>query len=308
MTTAPTGRVLFLGSKRAGLRICRHLMHLNPAGVVGAVVCPNDVNDSRTEISAFQELAASAGVPFHVVKSKAETAVLVEQYSPQIVVVHGWYFMLPTEEFPSVQFFGFHYSPLPKYRGNAPLVWQIIRGETSIGVSLFQLGSGLDDGPLYDQQTASLALDDTIADAQVKADDIAEEMAGRFMSDWVSGHLRLRPQQQVEPSYCGMRTPEDGRIDWTCSGRSIHNFVRAQSRPYPGAYTRMPDGRRLTVWRAAIEPRDFIGVPGGVCEISTPTCVVAAGTGAVRLVEVQLEGHEPAAAADVLRSLRLRLG
>ncbi len=33
------------------------------------------------------------------------------------------------------------------------------------------------------------------------------------------------------------RTEEDGLIDWRKSSKDIMNFVRAQTRPYPGAYT-----------------------------------------------------------------------
>ena len=35
----------------------------------------------------------------------------------------------------------------------------------------------------------------------------------------------------------GKRTPEDGRINWNWQKERIRNWVRAQSYPYPGAFS-----------------------------------------------------------------------
>lgn len=302
------GQLIFLGSKAAGLRICNRLLQKLPAGALAAIICPDDRSDPRNVMSEFERAAQQAEVPFHVAPTRAATVELLRRYSPQAAIVHGWYQIIPTSDVPDTPFFGFHYSPLPRYRGNAPLVWQILKGEDRIGVSFFELVAEMDAGRLYDQAFDSLSVDETIADALGKADALAERMLDSFVADWLAGSITLRSQPDVDASYCGLRTPEDGRIDWTRSGASIHDFVRAQTRPYPGAFTALPDGRRLVVWRSAREPRDFIGVPGAIAEVAGEFVVVTAGSGAIRLIEVQVEGEPPAPAPAVLRSLKLRLG
>ena len=48
------------------------------------------------------------------------------------------------------------------------------------------------------------------------------------------------------------RTPEDGKIDWTVSGKEIQTLIRATTHPYPGAYTFL-NNLKLIIWKA-----DFI--------------------------------------------------
>lgn len=299
-------RLVFLGSKAAGLRVCRRLIELLPPNALAAVICPDDSADPRSVMADFE--AAAGAIPFHIVRTRAETVSLLKQYAPECALVHGWYQIIPTAEVGEINFLGFHYSPLPRYRGNAPLVWQVLNGEQQIGVSCFELVAEMDAGRLYAQGVADLGPDETIADALAKADQLAAGMLDKFVADWLVGEVNLHDQPDQEPSYCGLRTVEDGRIDWRAEGQAIHDFVRAQTRPYPGAYTSLPDGRRLTIWASAREPRVFMGVPGGIAEITEGHVVVTAGRGAVRLLEVQVEGGGPAAASTVLRSLKLRLG
>jgi methionyl-tRNA formyltransferase len=47
------------------------------------------------------------------------------------------------------------------------------------------------------------------------------------------------------------RAPEDGLIDWTWNSIKIVNFIRAQTKPYPGAYTFI-NGKKVTIWDADI--------------------------------------------------------
>ena len=77
------------------------------------------------------------------------------------------------------------------------------------------------------------------------------------------------------------RTPSDGIIDWNTRAAYLYDWVRAQTRPYPGAFTYVGDDR-LVVWRARPLEEDP-GAPSGT--------VVACGEGALLLEEV--EGPAP---------------
>ncbi len=302
-----TGRSLvFLGSKSAGLAACRKLAESLPKGALKAIICPDDRADPRSALTGFQSLAAEAGLPLHVAANRQETMALVDRYAPDTAIVHGWYQILPVEDRPQTLFLGFHYSPLPRYRGNAPLVWQIIQGEREIGVSFFELTAEMDAGRLVAQRKTALRPEETIADALAKMDVLVSEMLDAFAAS--RGELVLTEQPDDPPSYCGLRLPEDGKILWHWSGDSIHDFVRAQTRPYPGAFTLLPDGRTLRIWRSQRESRRFMGAPGAVVEIGNSHVVVASGEGAVRLIEVEIDGEGAVPAATVLRSLRTRLG
>lgn len=299
--------LIFLGSKQAGLRLCTTLVALLPKGVLQAIVCPDDRQDARSVDSAFEALAVQQGIPFRRVANSAESRAALQEFPAEVGIVHGWYQLLPVGEFVGTAFYGFHYSPLPKYRGNAPLVWQIIQGEPDPGVSFFQLTEGMDEGELVAQGRFPLARDEGIGVALARADELADRMIRDFVPRWLEGRLQLFPQPAETPSYCGMRQPGDGHIDWRQPATRIHDFIRAQAHPYPGAFFFLPDGRKVTVWRSAEESREFMGVPGSVVEVAAEHVVVAAGEGALQLLSVHPEGGFEMAASALLKSLKLRL-
>ncbi len=296
-----------MGSKQAGLEVCKNMISQLPSGMLVAIVCPDDVADSRTELNNFKLLADSSAIPLHVVKNASETVDTVRYYNPSIVLVHGWYQLIPLADFLNVLFLGFHYSPLPKYRGNAPLVWQIINGEELLGVSLFQLTEGMDEGDLIEQKYFNLSKDENISCALHKANKLAQVMLTDFLSALESKKIILKKQPSKSPSYCGLRLPEDGLIDWNKPAYKVHNFIRGQSKPYPGAFTYLPDGRKLTIWAATEEQALYYGVPGGVVSVNLDYVVVACSEGAIRVIEIEVDGQKECSPSQVLKSMKTRL-
>jgi methionyl-tRNA formyltransferase len=300
-------RLLFLGSKEAGLIALQRILKLLPSNVVPAILCPDDRSDPRTEYQSFSALARHHDLPLHLVDTAQVAAELIAHYAPHTVMVHGWYRMIPVSQFTDVKFLGFHYSPLPLYRGNAPLVWQIIKGEERLGVSLFSLTESMDDGDLVDQAMFTLRPEEDISDAIRKANELAAAMLEAFIPRWLAGDVPMRPQPRCIPSYCGLRVPEDGRIDWRSEAREVNNFIRAQAPPYPGAFSFLNDGRVVRLWHCEVEQRHFMGVPGAVVEVRPEAIVVACGSGAVRIRSAHTDGTTSPFVEASLRSLKARL-
>jgi methionyl-tRNA formyltransferase len=299
-------RLLFLGSKEAGLMALRQLVEQLPAGSVPAILCPDDRSDSRSEHENFSTLARQYDLPLHLVTTTQETTELIGRYAPHTVLVHGWYRMIPVAGFPDIDFLGFHYSPLPRYRGSAPLVWQILNGEEQLGVSFFNLTEGMDDGDLVDQSLFALRPDEDVSDAIRKANELVATMLKAFIPRWLAGSVPKRAQPDCIPSYCGLRAPEDGQIDWRSDARAVNNFIRAQAPPYPGAFSLLNDGSVVRFWHSEIEPRHFMGVPGAVVEVRPDAIIVACGAGAVRIRSAQTDGSWSPLVDARLRSLKVR--
>ena len=51
------------------------------------------------------------------------------------------------------------------------------------------------------------------------------------------GKIVRIPQDNIIATYFPKRVPEDGLLDWNWQKERIYNWVRAQSNPYPGAFT-----------------------------------------------------------------------
>jgi methionyl-tRNA formyltransferase len=114
-------------------------------------------------------------------------------------------------------------------------------------------------------------------------------------------------QNDDNATYLSLRRPEDGEIDWTKPARELHDFVRAQTRPYPGAFTFLPDGRLLRVWSATVFPRPYHGIPGLVGPAEGDGVVVTCGDGALILQEVDAQ-DESGARESVRLKWAMRLG
>jgi methionyl-tRNA formyltransferase len=73
--------------------------------------------------------------------------------------------------------------------------------------------------------------------------DLISRTIGLFQN---GSSLESRPQEDRHATYFGKRTPYDGEINWDWQKERIHNWVRAQASPYPGAFT-FYEGRKLTI-------------------------------------------------------------
>jgi methionyl-tRNA formyltransferase len=302
-----TSRVAFLGSKEAGLRVLDRLLAVREAEVV-AVACPDDRADTRSRLSAFEERCRAREVPLTLVETVAELDTWLTAAAPTLALVSGWYQRIPVERHPDVAFFGFHASLLPRYRGGAPLPWQIINGEGKIGLSFFELVARLDAGRILAQAEQAMGDDETIADALAWVERTAGALVDEHLPALLRGDAALRVQDERQATYCSQRYPGDGLIDWRAPAARVHDFVRAQTRPYPGAFTHLADGRLMRVWRTALDPRPYLGPPGGVCERHSDRVVVACGEGALALLEVSVDGEPPAdGPSAILDSLTVRL-
>src|SRR4029077_12050440 len=100
-----------------------------------------------------------------------------------------------------------------------------------------------------------------------------------------------------------MLKKQDGRIEWNGSAQAIHNRVRGLQ-PWPGAYTAFR-GQTLHVWKSRLVHLDTAGGDACATIASLRPLVVKCGTGALELLEVQLEGRKRISAADFANGQRL---
>jgi methionyl-tRNA formyltransferase len=145
-----------------------------------------------------------------------------------------------------------HGSLLPKYRGRAPVHWAILKGEPATGASLHYMVEKPDAGALVDQQSVPILENDTALDVSLKVAAAAGEVLRRSLPRLIDGSAEAHPLDLSAGSYFGRRRPEDGRIDWRCPARMIHDLVRAVAPPFPGAFTEV-NGCRLAVLETRVD-------------------------------------------------------
>ena len=142
--------------------------------------------------------------------------------------------------------FNMHGSLLPRYRGRAPTNWAVLHGESETGATLHHMVARADAGDIVDSCRVPILPDDTARQVFDKVTVAAEIVLWRTLPAIAAGTAPRRVNDPANGSYFGVRTPEDGRIDWQRSASEIYNLIRAVAPPYPGAFTEVA-GVRLVV-------------------------------------------------------------
>lgn len=302
--------VLFLGSKRIGLASLKALIHCASSPLI-AVVTPDDSSDTRSCTAEFIALCSRHAIALYVVKSQREADAVLSELQPGRCLVVGWYWLFGPQVLKKVPggIIGIHNSLLPSYRGCAPLVWAMINGEERVGISLFSFSEGMDDGPVWGQRAVLVSQSDTIGTVLARLEVLAADLITAVWPEIETGTISPALQCDSEATYCGLRTPEDGWIDWTRSSMDVNNFVRAQSAPYPGAWTTIGLRRKIIVWSSEPSTQKYFGTPGQVLQLLTDGVLVSCGhSSALLLKTVALEGCEPVHPRSFINSLKIRFG
>lgn len=265
------------------------------AEVVGIVTLPGPVDPNRSGQCAFDDVAArfdAALVETNDVNSD-DTFAAMRSLRPDLVFVVGWS-QLVREPFLSTAahgVFGMHPTLLPRHRGRAPIPWAILSGLARTGVTLFEIADPTaDSGPIVGQAEIEIARDETATTLFAKIDDAHEQLVRTYVPQLIAGTAPRTPQDVRRASSWPRRAPADGIIDWETRAPYLDAWVRAQTRPYPGAFTFLGD-ERIVVWRAREVDSPASAPAGTVMEVREAGPVVACGEGALLLEELEPARH-----------------
>jgi methionyl-tRNA formyltransferase len=231
---------------------------------------------------------------------------------PNLIVVVAFGRIVPPEVLAVAPMGGINLHPslLPRYRGAAPIARAIAAGETETGVTILHLSEELDAGDIILQRAVPIAPEDTTATLEPRLAQEGAALLAEAMRLLETGQAPRHPQDPARVTFAPKLTVEEALIRWSDPAQKIANLVRALD-PWPVAYT-VRDGAALKIWRAAVvesgevPPRQ--AAPGTVVAAGPDGFVIAAGDGAVKVLEVQPESGRRMRAADYLRGHPLALG
>ena len=269
------------------------------AAIGGVITLRPDLAAKKSGGADYFDVCARRGVPLHYVDNinGPEAVRVLTMLRPDVVFVIGWHQILKPEtlKLARVGMIGAHASLLPHNRGSAPINWAIINGEAETGNSLIWLAPDVDAGDLIDQRRFPINKTDTCATLYQHVADTNREMLLQVLPRLLAGERPGSRQQHTDEEVLRRRRPADGLVDWSRSGEQVYDFIRALTRPYPGAFSAL-DGRCWKIWQAALSPDTRNGhAPGEVIgPVLSPRedangQLVACGTGSVILLEVEAD-------------------
>jgi methionyl-tRNA formyltransferase len=298
-------RILLIGQAAFAEQVMAGLQRAGDT--IAAVVCPPDAGGKPDPLKAA---ALAAGIPVHQFKSlktpdarrafeEAGADLGVLAYVTQIVPE-------PLLHVPTRASICFHPSLLPKYRGGSAINWQLIRGETRTGVTVFWPDAGVDTGPILLQREAVAGPDDTTGTLYFKT---LFPLGVQAVLDSVAlireGRAPRVPQDERLATHDPLCRDEHAGIDWTRPVADVHNLIRGCD-PQPGAFSTV-GATRLRLFEPHRVAAPAGTAPGTVLAVGPDGLTIAAAGGAVRCARARGDGPK-AAAAEVAAGLGLAPG
>jgi methionyl-tRNA formyltransferase len=268
------------------------------AEVAAIVTLPGPIDPHRSGQCSFDDLGLPV-IEAQDVNAPGAIAALREA-APDAIFVVGWSQLVGGEliELAPQGVYGMHPTLLPRHRGRAPIPWAILTGLARTGVTLFEIvDPTADSGPIVAQREVDVAADETATTLYDKVLAAHVELVREYTPQIAAGTAPRIAQDATRASTWPKRTPADGIIDWETRARYLDDWVRAQTRPYPGAFTYLGD-EKLVVWRARPVELDARDPAGTIVELRPEGAVVACGEGGLLLEEI--EPQRPVAIGDRL--------
>jgi len=281
MHTSSASVTLYLMSEK-GYAVLTHLVKGFDCTIIKHVVGARDNNVENDFYEDIKAVCGQANIPF---LDRTQRALITPA---TVALAVSWRWLIAETNGLVVM----HDSLLPRYRGFAPLVNCLIKGEPEIGVTALYANAEFDRGDVIAQASRPVSYPITIAQAVNLSVRCYVELVDHIWPAWVEGRsLLAQPQNEQQASYSLWRDEQDYCIDWHCDSHYIWRFVDAVGWPYKGA-TALLNGQPVRIFavEAEADVRIENRTPGKVLFINQQRQpVVVCGTGLLRLITIQDE-------------------
>lgn len=279
--------------------------------VVGVLTQPDKPQGRRQILTPppVKTLALAHDLPVHQPETLKNGAIqsILDETRPDLIIVVAYGKILPEYvlHYPRLGCVNVHGSLLPRWRGAAPIQWSVIAGDKYAGVTTMKMAKGLDTGNI-------LLTAQTEIGARETAGELFDRLSvlGAQLLEKTVGQLEIAdsdgvPQDEAQACYASMLDKEMAVIDWTRAARELDCLIRGLN-PWPVALTSL-EGARMKVYAA--QPEEGVGAPGEVLVADAKNgLLVACGTDALRITELQMVGGKRMNACDYLRGHAIPVG
>ncbi|MFT4571180.1 MAG: methionyl-tRNA formyltransferase [Hyphomicrobiaceae bacterium] len=192
----------------------------------------------------------------------------------------------------------FHPSLLPAFRGGSAIPWQLIKGESVGGVTLFRPDAGMDTGPIYLKREAEIGPDASAGSFYyTKIFDLGVQATLDSVDGVLDGSLTGDVQDEAQATYDPLCRDEQAIVSWNRPTADLHNLIRGCD-PAPGAHA-MFGGKRIRLFgsrrKGSGSATATAATPGTVLAVDEVGIEVATADGSLVFSKLRTNGAKAAA-------------
>ena len=302
-------RIVFMGTPEFAVPTLRALCE-HGYEIVGVFTQPDRPKGRGNKLtpSPVKEYALSQGIPvFQPEKIRRDGVDDLRALAPDLCVTAAFGQILSQEilDIPPMGSVNVHASLLPRHRGSAPINWAILQGDRQAGVTTMMMARGIDTGDMLMKAATDILPGETAGELTSRLSEIGASLLLDTLRGMESGEVKPIPQDESQMTYDPMLTKQMGVIDWTEPAEAIVNRIHGLN-PWPGCSTAIQGGR-LKLLRA--KTAEGSGAPGEILTADVKAgLVIACGSGAAEIVQLQAPGGKPMNARDYLRGHAMAVG
>ncbi len=302
-------RIVFFGTPEFAVASLRALLRerFTLAGVVTQPDKPQGRSRSTLITPPVKVVAQEAGVPVLQPARPVGDLFLAGlrrlEADLGVVVAYGHILRREVLDAPARGMVNVHASLLPRFRGAAPIQHAILAGDRETGISIMRMEEGLDSGPVIHRVSTPIGDGETAGALTDRLATLGASALVEALSLMSAGGGVLQAQDAAAATYAPKISRDQARLDWHRDAASVERQVRAFD-PMPGAWTLL-DGAPVKLFGAL--PAVGSGEAGLVLA-AADRLVVAAGTGAVAVREVQPAGRNRLTVEEWVRGRGIAAG
>lgn len=234
---------------------------------------------------------------------------LLRDTEHDVMVVAAYGLILPTSvlSIPPLGCLNIHGSLLPRWRGAAPIQRAIQAGDEETGITIMQMDEGLDTGAMLLKESLSITPADSTSSLHDKLAAQGARLIVSALQSLASGTLQATPQPEAGVCYAEKIRKDESTLDLSLSAQTLHNQIRAFD-PFPGCQLSY-GGQTIKIWRSHCLPDFPHQAPAGsLLRVSPQQVLLACGTGALELLELQKPGGKRLPVHEFLQGFPLQAG
>ncbi len=239
--------------------------------VVGIVNLNEKQAVNKANYDSYFDLSIKYDIPVHYCNNINDEVTLnwINEKEPDIIIQSGWSQKFKDEllNLPKYGCIGEHPAPLPRGRGAACVNWAILTGEREWGDTFFQMVEEYDKGIIYAQEFFNIETYDNVYTVYEKVAAASQRAIAKNIDRWSNGIFDKIEQDDSMATYYKRRRPTDGLFTFDMLSAKLHDFIRAQTKPYPGAYFMLGE-KKITVLNTEYVADIIAGHnPGDIIEV-----------------------------------------